>query len=889
MSALAAVSPHTQDEHISPSMRQYLEIKQRYDAYLLFYRMGDFYELFFGDAVRAATILDIALTKRGTYQDQPIPMCGVPFHAAEAYLERLINAGEKVAICEQLETPDQAKQRGYKSVIHRDVVRIVTAGTLTEESLLTPAKANYLASIARQQGALSFAWVDISTGEFATMQVTDSALATTIARLNPSEIVLDEGLLRDESIANALKEYRERLSLLPEHSTDARHAKRHLLEYYQTSTLDAWGDMTLSDVAACGMLCDYIRHTQKDATPRLDPPRTYAATHLMQLDAATQRNLELTHTLSGERKGSVLSVLDTTVTSGGARLLAARVTQPLADAGMITARLDAVEWCSERSERPTILAMLRQCPDMERALGRLHVGRGGPRDMLALVNGMTIATQLYGLCLHMQVDFLPAEMEQVIHALGDYSPLTEELNRALREDAPMLARDGGFVRSGYHPALDELRALRDESTRVIAGMETRYSKKSSIPTLKIKHNNVLGYFVEITRRHEANVPPEFIHRQTMKDALRYTTVELGEMEQKILRAADKALKLELEIYDALMQRITEHSSRIVATARALALLDVSMSLAELAVTRGYCRPVVDASTRFYITGGRHPVVEHFMGREASTPFISNDCRLEEDERLWLLTGPNMAGKSTFLRQNALIALMAQMGSYVPASSAHIGVVDKLFSRVGAADDLAKGHSTFMVEMVETAAILNQATPRSLVILDEIGRGTATYDGLSIAWAVVEYLHHTIRCRGLFATHYHELTHLAETLPSLACYTMRVKEWKGDVMFLHEVMRGTADRSYGIHVAKLAGLPTAVLQRARTLLHKLEAEQPSPVRALTAEALPLFSINPKSTFDTPDTFPALPHPFVEALDSLDIDSLTPRAALEWLYEWKGKKH
>ena len=869
------------EEAISPGMQQYLALKQHYTDMLLFYRMGDFYELFFDDAIRAAAILDIALTKRGTFQGKPIPMCGVPFHAAENYLERLITSGAKVAICEQMETPEEAKKRGHKSVLRREVVRIITPGTVTEESLLAPHKPNYLASIARQEEGFSLAWVDISTGEFGTISLLEGAIPTALTRLEPSEILIDEALQREGNVLAHTADYRDRITYVASASADVRHAKRALLDYYGTGSIEGLGQMSLSDVAACGMLCDYIRTTQKDATPRLDVPRKLLTSHLMQLDAATQRNLELAHTLSGERKGSLLSVLDTTVTAAGARLLAIRVMQPLSDAGMIHARLDAVAWAVGTPQRASMLAQLKQCPDMERALGRLHVGRGGPRDMLALLGGLTLATMLYTPFALMQRSDLPADIADMIEGLGDYSLLTEELKNALKEDPPLLARDGGFIRTGYHATLDEFRQLKDESTRVIGAMEARYAKESGISTLKIKYNNVLGYFVELTRRHEASVLPSFIHRQTMKDCLRYTTVELGEMEQKILRAASETLKLELELYDVLLERIMQESGRIINTARALASLDVTLSLAEMAVIRRYCRPTVDESARFEIIGGRHAVVEYFMGSRAKQPFISNDCALEGEARLWLLTGPNMAGKSTFLRQNALITLMAQIGCYVPAESAHIGVVDKLFSRVGAADDLARGHSTFMVEMVETAAILNQATPRSLVILDEIGRGTATYDGLSIAWAVVEHLHTQVRCRGLFATHYHELTHLSETLPALACYTMRVKEWRGDVMFLHEVAAGTADRSYGIHVAKLAGLPTSVLERARGVLHLLESEQSSPVRALTSDGLPLFGAAPAPKKDVPET-----HPLIETMRTLDVDALSARDALALLYELKA---
>lgn len=864
-------------EKISPGMQQYLGLKEQYPDYLLFYRMGDFYELFFDDALNAAAILDIALTKRGTLYGEPIPMCGVPYHAADQYLDRLIAHGKKVAICEQLETPEEAKKRGYKSVVHRDVVRIVTKGTLTEESLLTPDRSNYLASIASQNSALSLAWVDISTGEFGAQATSLARLPADIARFNPSEILIPDNIRSEESLAAFVTEYQEILTPIAASAVEGKHAKQKLTSYYGTQTLEGWGDFSLSDIAACGMLCDYISLTQKEHMPRLDTPYKQEVASVMQMDAATQRNLELTTTLAGERKGSLLSVIDRTVTAAGGRLLASRLCQPLADATHINRRLDAVAWARDFKERAGFRDRLSEAPDIERALGRLHVERGGPRDMLAVLNGLSIATEIYGQLRLMDDGELPTEICQIARNLGDYSDLTDELSRALRDEVPMLARDGNFIAAGYNPVLDEFRALRDESRRVIASMQARYAKESGINSLKIKHNNVLGYFVEITKRHEGQAPQEFIHRQSMKDSLRYSTVELGDTEQKIIRAADQALKLELQIYQELLAKISVRSDEIIITARALASLDVTLALAKLAEQQDYCRPVIDDSVEFSIHAGRHPVVEHFLETEQRGHFIGNDCGLDAGQKLWLLTGPNMAGKSTFLRQNALITLMAQMGGYVPAKTAHIGAVDKLFSRVGAADDLARGQSTFMVEMVETASILNQATERSLVILDEIGRGTATYDGLSIAWACVEHLHNVIACRGLFATHYHELTHLAESLPSLACYTIRVKEWKGEVKFLHEVKEGTADRSYGIHVAKIAGLPAPVLKRAGTILKTLESSQ-NPASDLMPSSLPLFDIEENAGEAS--------HPVLEQLQDLNPDELTPKQAMEYLYAMKA---
>jgi DNA mismatch repair protein MutS len=871
--------PPAEEERISAGMQQYLEIKARHPDMLVFYRMGDFYELFFDDAVRAASILDIALTKRGTYKGAPIPMCGVPYHAAESYLERLILAGEKVAICEQLETPEQARARGgYKATLHRDVVRIITAGTLTEAGLLPPNEPNYLLAVALQGEQCSVAWADISTGEFGTCEQPFMQLGGVLARMRPKEIILSESLHKDTRFSALWQEYQHCITLIADTQSTPAHGKARLQEYFQVVDTSIYGAFTLSDVAACGVLCDYITLTQKDTTPRLDIPVKHHAAGVMQIDAATMRNLEVMQTLSGQKAGSLLSVLDETVTAAGARLLAIRLGQPLSNSAAIEARLDGVAWAVQLQARDEWREQLSRVQDIERALGRLHARRGSARDMVALANSLQIATLFYGMLLEAQE--LPEELRNIVQDLSNFSSLTEELQRALIEEPPLLIRDGGFIAKDYHPALDEFRALRDESKRVIAAMQAEYVTETAITSLKIKHNNMLGYFVEIPVRAEKHVPPHFIHRQTMKDALRYTTVRLGELEQKILHAADKALKLELELFEELVQRITAYSTQIISAARALARLDVCLAFAHMATMRSYVRPRITADKQMLIEGGRHPVVEHMLRRKGE-PFIGNECHLDDMEYLWLLTGPNMAGKSTFLRQNALIAIMAHVGAFVPASSATIGVIDKCFSRVGAADDLARGQSTFMVEMVETATILHQATPRSLVILDEIGRGTATYDGMAIAWAVVEHLHHHIQCRGLFATHYHELTQLATTLPALACYTMQVKEWRGEVRFLHQVARGVADRSYGVHVAALAGIPAAVIKRAKQVLMEMEQQRAHG----SMQHLPLFVDAEMDAVETPHHSEHAE--IIEELRALDVDGLTAKEALALLYTWREK--
>lgn len=853
-------------ESATPAMQQYLQLKRAHADYLLFYRMGDFYELFFDDAVKASAILDIALTKRGKHAGEDIPMCGVPVHSHDTYLEKLILSGCKVAICEQMETPEEAKKRGYKAVVNREVVRIVTPGTITEDTLLDARQSNYLAGLAGSTHDLALSWLDISTGEFSVSAVTPATLSSELARIDPREVLVAESLVH----LPALEDWKARLTIQPDNVFDARRAERQLKETYAVTSLDVFGQFGAPMLSACGALLDYVKLTQKDAAPRLDAPKIQRTAEHMLIDAASQRNLELMMTLSGSRRGSLFSVMDETITSAGARLLAGMLVAPSTDVALINARLDNVSCFFEQAElRAIIRAYLKECSDIERALSRLSLKRGGPRDMLAIMGGLQAAHQVR---MQLEKAELPEGLERLRDRLGGHEILIEKLKCAIKQDCGLLARDGGFIADGYNAVFDELRTLRDESKRLIVALQQKYIDKTGINTLKIRFNNVLGYYIEITQTHQSKVTEDFIHRQTLVGNLRYTTVELSELERKISEAADRALKVELELFAELLAEIEQSASRIIDTARALAAVDVFAGLAELAVSRRYVRPQVDSSAAFDVKAGRHPVVEASLKGE---PFIGNGCNLEDKQRLWLLTGPNMAGKSTFLRQNALIAILAQMGSFVPAEAARIGVVDKLFSRVGAADDLARGRSTFMVEMVETATILHQATARSLVILDEIGRGTATFDGLSIAWATIEHLHNNTKCRTLFATHYHELTGLTDSLPQLSCHTMKVKEWKGELVFLHEVGDGAADRSYGIHVAKLAGLPAGVIARAGEILHQLEQQQVG-AKHLPA-SLPLFSYTQATAVDEKA------ESLKAEIQALNPDTLSPKQALEALYK------
>ena len=891
----AAQAPAEAAGYVTPVMAQYVEIKAANPDCLLFYRMGDFYELFFEDAEIASRALGIVLTKRGKHHGQDIPMCGVPIARSDEYLHRLIALGHRVAVCEQLEDPAEAKKRGSKSVVKRDVVRLITPGTLTEDSLLEARRNNYLLAVARarlssvgEDTRFALAWIDISTGEFRICECERANLAAEIARLEPGEVLVSDALYSDAELTPLWRTLAA-VTPLTRDVFDSATAERRLTSYFAVATSDAFGALTRLEVAAAAAIVTYVERTQLGSRPPLSPPMRESAGGTMAIDQATRGNLELTRTLAGERKGSLLETIDRTVTSAGSRLLAQRLAAPLTSPAAIDRRLDAIAaFVTDVAARADTRSQLQAAPDLARALTRLAVGRGGPRDLAAIRDGIAAATHLAQSLANLKDT--PVEIADALAACrAPDAKLAIELSVALGDELPLMKRDGGFVREGYDSALDETRALRDESRRVIAALQARYADETNVKALKIRHNNVLGYFVEVTAQHGEKMmaPPlnaTFIHRQTLAGQVRFTTTELGELEAKIASAADRALGRELDIFDRLTQAVIAAGDTIKRCGDALAALDVASALAALAAERDYARPEIDDSLAFVIEGGRHPVVEQALSRDG-TPFVANDCDLSPPEetkagRIWLITGPNMAGKSTFLRQNALIAILAQMGSFVPARHAQIGVVDRLFSRVGAADDLARGRSTFMVEMVETAAILNQAGPRALVILDEIGRGTATFDGLSIAWATIEHLHDVNTCRSLFATHYHELTTLSARLARLHNATVKVKEWKGEVVFLHEVTAGAADRSYGIQVAKLAGLPGAVIERAKVVLAKLEQEDRAAPKGF--EDLPLFAANYKPP---QESRPAADDTLAVAIAALHPDDMSPREAMDALYRLK----
>ncbi|RWF30298.1 MAG: DNA mismatch repair protein MutS [Mesorhizobium sp.] len=881
---------------VTPMMEQYIEIKAANPDSLLFYRMGDFYELFFDDAEKASRALGIVLTRRGKHQGHDIPMCGVPVHAADDYLQKLIAQGFRVAVCEQTEDPAEAKKRGSKSVVRRDVVRLVTPGTITEDKLLAPSESSFLMALGRVKGvadhAFALAWIEISTGVFRVAETTADRLLADIFRVDPRELIVAEPVFYDPELKPLFDVIGRVASPQPPSLFDSASAAGRIARFFAVATPDSFGTFSRAELSAISGTIAYVEKTQKAERPPLSRPEREESGSTLFIDPATRGNLELLRTLSGSRDGSLFKAIDRTVSGGGARLLADRLMAPLTDPVAIGARLDSVSFFrAETRLCQAARTSLKSVADMPRALSRLALNRGGPRDLGALRAGFEAADEIAHL---FAATTLPRELAAALASIKALPrDLRDHLSQALDEELPLLKRDGGFVRSSYNAELDEMRALRDESRKVIAGLERSLIEETGIRSLKIRHNNVLGYYIEVTANHHAamtgsdEAKGRFIHRQTMANAMRFTTTELAELESKIANAADRALSIELAAFDRLTAEVVGEADSIRAGAEALAALDVSAALALLSESEAWCRPEVDSSLAFEIEGGRHPVVEQALRRSGEGPFVANDCDLSPEGgakagAIWLLTGPNMGGKSTFLRQNALIAILAQTGSFVPAERAHIGVVDRLFSRVGASDDLARGRSTFMVEMVETAAILNQAGERALVILDEIGRGTATFDGLSIAWAAVEYLHEKNRCRAIFATHFHEMTALAGKLPRLSNVTMRVKEWEGEVVFLHEVGKGAADRSYGVQVARLAGLPEAVVARAKEVLHQLEEGEVSGKANRLVDDLPLFSVAVKREAPKPVKNDALG----AALGDINPDEMTPREALEALYRLKG---
>ncbi|MDG2004925.1 MAG: DNA mismatch repair protein MutS [Novosphingobium sp.] len=853
----------------TPMMAQYLALKEEAGDCLLFYRMGDFFELFFDDAKQAARILDIALTSRGEHLGEPIAMCGVPVHAAESYLARLIRAGCRVAIAEQTESPAEAKRRGgSKALVSRDIVRFVTMGTLTEEALLEPRRSNVLVALCEVRGMVGLAACDISTGRMELEDTQPDRIGSALACLGANEIVAPEDweLVPDEAS----------LRPAPDFASDRGEAR--LKDLHGVATLDGFGGFSRAMLAAAGGLIAYLEHAGRGSLPFLLPPVMRSGEDHLAMDEATRSSLEVLEAQRGGRKGSLIDDVDCCVTGSGARQLAIDLSAPLTDRAAIGERLELVQYFHDDPLlREDLRAVLRALPDVERALGRLVAGRGSPRDLGQLRDGLGEAARIRD-NLAVRED-RPLLLDRLLPSLGGHGALVDLLVRALVPAPPTERQQGGFIAEGYDAALDVLRETSGNARKAIAALEAKYRDETGVMALKIKHNNVLGYFIEVPAKHGDGLMAAdsgFTHRQTMAGAVRFNAVPLHEEASRIAEAGAHAHAAEEAHFEELVGTAVAARRPIAETAAAIARIDVAASHAERAVQGGWSRPAICEEPELLVEGGRHPVVEAALS-DTGDRFIANDCQLMADDRLWLIGGPNMGGKSTFLRQNALIVLLAQAGAFVPATSARIGLVDRLFSRVGASDDLARGRSTFMVEMVETAAILAQATERSFVILDEVGRGTSTYDGLALAWAVVEAVHGTNRCRCLFATHYHELSRLAESCDALSLHHVRAREWKGDLVLLHELAEGPADRSYGLAVARLAGVSAQVLARAKSVLERLErARAESGGLAAGLGDLPLFAAAQDMTEEKVDSLR-------EQLLALDVDALSPRDALEALYE------
>jgi DNA mismatch repair protein MutS len=849
---------------LTPMMQHYLETRALYPGCVLFYRLGDFYELFFEDAVTVAHALNLTLTRRGQDQ-QAVPMCGVPVSHCEVYLHRLVRQGFRVAVCEQMEDPEEARKRGHKSMVRRQVVRVVTRGTLTEDALLAPGRNNWLVAAVCQNDQWILACADISTGAFVLETVSSSGLAGCLCRLDPAEILVCQSA--QEKILLLFPDRAEQTVIFSDSIPPAS------LDRWPDDLVQALAPLSEGERESCRMILAWLLRTQIDALPRLDPPVAFCKQGMMAIDAATLRHLEVEQSTSGEAEKSLLGVTDRTLSSQGGRLLRARFQTPLARADAIESRLDHVEWwVVHTAHRCRARDHLKRVPDFQRILGRVAVDRASPRDLKALQQGLSEVRALVRPLLEAGEGPCPRDMQNALADCEsglDKSTLDQLLARALADEMPPRVGEGGVIREGYHPALDQLRQTSTRTMETMAALQARYVQETGVASLKIRHNGVVGYYVEVSAGHKARMEAPFVHRQSLSGSVRYTTPELEALEQAVNHASREALLLEQQLWQEVLGAVREAAAGIVQMSAGVAVLDVSTALAELAVAGGYTRPLMEDSLCFEIRGGRHPVVEALT---PGKPFVRNDCCLDPEQRLWLVTGPNMGGKSTFLRQTALIVLMAQAGSFVPAEKVRIGVVDCLFSRVGASDDLARGHSTFMVEMRETASILQKATPRSCVIVDEIGRGTSASDGLALAWAVLEYLHHPLCCRGLFATHYHELTRLEGTLPALKCMTTQVQEWQDKIVFLHRMVPGKADRSFGLHVAAMAGLPEPVIRRASVLLEEIRQQGGLAGPGTHAS----------------DPLPAAPpvvDPLRQTLDQIDPDALTPREALAWLYALK----
>ena len=864
-------------------MQQYLDIKFANLECLILFRLGDFYELFYEDAVVAAKILGLALTKRGRTGEVEIPMCGVPFHALENYLHKLLEEGFKVAICEQMETPEEARKRGgYKAVVRREVSRIITAGTLIEESLLDGNKPNYLASIVIGKNNSAICYLDLSTSKIFVIDIPPDQITNEIIRITPTEVLLSDKFRSETLSSNIEIALNIRISFQVDSFFAEKKCKKIIEDYYNIASTEAIGELNNNQISAIGSVLEYISLTQKSNLPKLPFPKILNSQKFMIIDSGTRRNLEITSSLSGGIKGSLFHTINHTLTKGGARLLYEYLSSPLLEIKKINARLAVTEFFYKNIQLThNIRKILPKTSDVERSLTRIQMQRGSPKDLLSIKDTILIAEEIRAGFVVNNGFNLPENIEKLVTPLLGNSETANLITESIRDDAPNIISEGDIIKPAFHAKIKELQDLINNGRVHINKLRDKYRQETGIDTLKISNNNVVGLFIDITARHSGKITDKkFIHRQTTANSIRYTTEELQELESKMLNAKAMLVGLEKEIYSDICTAVIANTSKLILLARALNRLDVFLNFAYIADEFEYCLPILTNETNFEVRGGRHPVVERFL-KSNNESFTKNDCHLNENKRIWLITGPNMAGKSTFLRQNAIIAILAHIGSFVPAVSATIGLVDKIFSRVGAGDDLTKGQSTFMVEMLETSAILSQSTNKSLVILDEVGRGTSTYDGVAIAWSVLEYIHDKIKARCLFATHYHELTNLSEIFPALINYTISINDNDGKILFLHKIIKGFADRSYGVHVAQMAGLPPSVIRRANQLLMKFEKDtKKSNKEAFKGESqnLNLFELANKEMDKYKEIY--------DFCSQIDPNELSPKEALDILYKLKN---
>ncbi len=869
--------------NITPLMEQYIEIKRDYSDVLLFFRMGDFYELFFDDAYLASDILNITLTKRGKLKGKDIPMCGVPHHSSDRYIEILLKKGINVAICEQTETPEDAKKRGYKSIVNRAVVRVITPGTILEDNLIGDKTNNFLMSINDLRGDISISWADISTGKLITSSTSNDKVSSYIARINPSEVLVSNSYYEKTKINLSKKD--TKITILSDSSFNSINSKNKLYRHYGVRSLSSFGKFTYSMIGSLGAILDYIEITKIGNNLSLKIPVVEKKKSFLEIDENTRKNLEINKSIMGEKKSSLINILNKTSTNFGYRILDNRLNAPLTDLNQIKERLLLTEFFYENYILATELKeILRICPDFERSFSRLAFYKNSFQDLLTIKKGIKISLKIKKFFKDKknQIAF-PKKLYEILNSFSDFSDLEQTLSVALSENDYEIGNQISYINYGYNLDLDKSRDILLKSEKYIYNLEKKLIQETKISSLKIKKNNILGYFIEVTSRNadyflNNKDSKVFIHKQTTANTYRFTNDDLASLENNINTSSLRIIELEFKIFNELKNKVLDYESDIRSAADTIGELDFFLSLGFVSKEENWVKPEISNNNELTIISGRHPIVEKNVNIKGETSFIPNDCNLDGKKNIInLITGPNMAGKSTFLRQNAIIIILAQMGCYVPANQAKIGVVDRVFSRIGASDDLSEGHSTFMIEMLETATILNQATEKSFVILDEIGRGTSTVDGLSIAWSTLEYLHKINKSRTLFATHFHELTVLERTLPKLSNLTVKIKELEDDIIFLHKIIKGKANHSFGIEVAKLAGIPIEVIERSKSLLEDFKKDS-------KANSFNLKTQEPKSSIKKSyyEKKPGISKS-ENLIKSLNIDEITPQEALHILYK------